>query len=863
MERSLFPDGVVVKQKDLVYTDRAKIQQILRRHTNMGVMGVVSGGVIRVSSNTFGVKIVPFVAYTPNGELINYQLIVDNVPLANSTANALNYVLAVYTETEGSPSPHESLGLQMNTRTTAACRIRVLDAVSYAALPATSTNLDNDALDRTVLLAVVTAQGNGVALQPGNIKNSTAWIDILSTDNTTTITGVEIVSVSPDTQVGSGTLTYTPTTGGNPDRLSWRAPNDNVGAPVDVTGNGNVTLYSANGTAMVVAVTFASLPGGITQINDVIEITSLYSQDVPRFSARDEHHRHMIGSGTPTPHNPHGMTLGDLVGGGTDPIIQKHQDIFHANGIGKNSTWGLARSVIKPTIQHNNNPTIDVVAIGGIGTGEIVVVNGATLTEGLASQTVSFESSIGYLELYGIYIDSVGTAVKSKRVRMNANGDPWGQAGQDPFAGVVQIINVSDDWVTQADVTLRYDNDGTNYLCLYDAANNIEGAHVAVPTGGDSVIRLYWHDNVKWVDVWFDVSRGGALTAPSESLARIFPKMDADTHLLLAYVVSHGTASPILGYGEWNTISALTDNLIDLRKFGTTDLTNIRDDSIDAGTPKLVRDVLGNGFINGLTLKAVAGNEVLIDGGVVYFNGQRYEVDTTKFSGLSNTTHYIYVAINSSNKAVLSETPTLAIANTGLLMWTIVVAGGAVTNTTLNARKLSITIAEDLAAHITDTVDAHDASAISFTPAAGVVATDVQAAIQEVNGNGTSVSFGANTGAINFGGGDIASVVITTSNKRRPIIVQLMPASAGGNAYIHLNVNDQAILTWYVNNVAQPGVQFWQLYNTTQAFMPPGIVAPLIFIPTTDGPYTIKLSVSTNGTGNFEAANLRLVAYEL
>ena len=38
----------------------------------------------------------------------------------------------------------------------------------------------------------------------------------------------------------------------------------------------------------------------------------------------------------------------------------------------------------------------------------------------------------------------------------------------------------------------------------------------------------------------------------------------------------------------------------------------------------------------------------------------------------------------------------------------------------------------DLAAHIADTVDAHDASAISFAPAGTIAATTVQAAIEEV-----------------------------------------------------------------------------------------------------------------------------------
>jgi len=39
----------------------------------------------------------------------------------------------------------------------------------------------------------------------------------------------------------------------------------------------------------------------------------------------------------------------------------------------------------------------------------------------------------------------------------------------------------------------------------------------------------------------------------------------------------------------------------------------------------------------------------------------------------------------------------------------------------------------DVTAHVADTVDAHDASAISFTPAGSIAATDVQAAIAELD----------------------------------------------------------------------------------------------------------------------------------
>lgn len=57
--------------------------------------------------------------------------------------------------------------------------------------------------------------------------------------------------------------------------------------------------------------------------------------------------------------------------------------------------------------------------------------------------------------------------------------------------------------------------------------------------------------------------------------------------------------------------------------------------------------------------------------------------------------------------------------------------------------------ASDLAAHTGDTTDAHDASAISFTPTGTVAATDVQAAIAEVvseGGGGGVTDHGALTG---------------------------------------------------------------------------------------------------------------------
>lgn len=72
------------------------------------------------------------------------------------------------------------------------------------------------------------------------------------------------------------------------------------------------------------------------------------------------------------------------------------------------------------------------------------------------------------------------------------------------------------------------------------------------------------------------------------------------------------------------------------------------------------------------------------------------------------------------------------------------------------------TVSDDLAAHLADTVDAHDASAISFVPAGTIAATTVQAAIEEVSGDVTSLS---TTQTINAQTGTSYTLVLTDAGK--------------------------------------------------------------------------------------------------
>lgn len=69
-----------------------------------------------------------------------------------------------------------------------------------------------------------------------------------------------------------------------------------------------------------------------------------------------------------------------------------------------------------------------------------------------------------------------------------------------------------------------------------------------------------------------------------------------------------------------------------------------------------------------------------------------------------------------------------------------------------------------LAAHLADAVDAHDASAISFSPTGLVAATDVQSAIAEVDAEKLALAGGTMTGDLNMGNNDITNAATVTAN---------------------------------------------------------------------------------------------------
>ena len=87
----------------------------------------------------------------------------------------------------------------------------------------TDTNLDNTDLDRSLIVAIVTAAGSGIAISANDITLPSPFSGGITANNTTNnITGVSIVRINTSTLTGTGTLNFTV----GSSELTWIAPGD-------------------------------------------------------------------------------------------------------------------------------------------------------------------------------------------------------------------------------------------------------------------------------------------------------------------------------------------------------------------------------------------------------------------------------------------------------------------------------------------------------------------------------------------------------------------------------------------------------------------------------------------------------------
>jgi hypothetical protein len=543
MDRSLWPDGVTVHQKDLQSDGLAKSNAILRRHLNTSIMGIVSGLTVSVGTDTTKIKITAGSAYTPSGELISITSNIDNLPLTDYSASALNYILLVYTEVQSDPRAHENLGSTFNTYTTSTYRISILTATQYTALLPTDTNLNNDAIDRAVLIGIVQASGVGVPISPTSIQNASELPTIITITQPTNITGAAIASLSSDLLAGTGTLTYIP----SGLAFTWQAPSDTAGTPVVVSTDGEYTLEShTTGYSITILVTIGSLPIGSSDVDDTLTVSSLYGQAIPRFTANDAHHRHMLGSGTPTSTNPHGLSPEDLgiLGGDTASALALHRKYQHVAQLGVTNTASAGLAVV------NASSAPDEIVVNQLSANDYAFINGNVITTLLGSpitlDNIPDNDSPGLFELY---VDGTGTIALSRRIDMTVSTQ---------FTLFAQIIDIAEEWSGNAGpMTIQYSASGSGSISL----NSKTAISFSSLSGSNGVIRAYGDDyKTLWIDFYiYPASR------PVSNLNEVWQIYNpADTtrinSLVLATTHWSGNATGYFGYGLGAGLSGNTND---------------------------------------------------------------------------------------------------------------------------------------------------------------------------------------------------------------------------------------------------------------------------------------------------------------
>ena len=312
-DRSTFPDGVPVHDVDLQNESTQVSTQLRRRLMDHAQPGLVSGGVISLNGTTPSrIDVTALVAYAPGGEMIEIGA-QTSLAMADYTLGAVNYVVAVYTETQGTPQAHQTDGTTRNTRATRSGRLVVMSQAQYSAMPSTSTDLSVDAVDRAAPIGIVLANGFTGAtpnsLIAGDVIQDTAWSSFAFPDyQGTQLSGVNIASIDQATVAGSGSLVFTAagTT------ATWSAPGGGTaGVAVNIGAGGQFTLTSGTIARTITINVIAELLPLVNATASIIVTIGYTPSFGPRFSLRDMAHRSTFGSVAPTYTNPHGLAPTD------------------------------------------------------------------------------------------------------------------------------------------------------------------------------------------------------------------------------------------------------------------------------------------------------------------------------------------------------------------------------------------------------------------------------------------------------------------------------------------------------------------------------------------------------------------------
>lgn len=688
-QRGLFPEGVEVHQNDIAFDRDTRIGEDLQRALDEAAMGVVSGFAVTVNGgDATKVDVASGFGYAPNGEECVLAVGQSALSLADNTLGTVNVVCAIYTETLSDPKPHETSSTPRNTRANRTVRLRVYTQAQFNLLASTDANLANDAQDRALLLASIVATGAG--LTGSAITSPTAFNTINTASAPINITGTVITAVSASTPAGTGTLTYT--TGGT--LMSWQAPGAGApGAAQNVGGGGTFVLAGGDGSTISVTIISASLPA--SDKVDSIVITNIYAQSVARFTAEDLLHRNLLGTGTPTKQNPHGIRVEDIGGVGLAEL-ETHQDIQHSNGIWR----GSSANALLVSIDETTSPDrLLVVTPGGTDT---YYVDGKRLST-IAASVITFGAAPANAVLYEVLLNNAGNLSISNRAQWP---NPRTVTG-------VEIIDMSDGTAA-----------GSGTLAFTSAGSMLSwagGAAVGVGAGGR--FRLTSADDFSVLEVHIvAASLPGANQSDSITINAL---SSTDALMRIGMVCWTGSATGFLGYTPNRGVTAA--QLLDKRFFGNLASFERQDEVVqnrvrpETTGPDSVAQVtvrylseertmaetrVSGVFIGGdrletdsLDVSAGAGLTVVTDGGVAYVFGKRYEVaPVASVAVVDAATNNIYVDAGGNVRSVNNATISVQqIIGTGLpnspgfgaMLAQVVTAGGVVTQVIDFRRDLS------------------------------------------------------------------------------------------------------------------------------------------------------------------------------
>lgn len=559
-DRSLFPEGVAVHQRHLENESDQRIADVTRIVSGQSSTGVVSGLVVSVNPGD-GTKIdvTAGSAFSPAGSYMTLGTGRTGLTLALNTLGAKNYVLLVYDEAQSDQESHTSDGTLRYTKATNSPRVIVLTDSAYAALPPSDSVLSNNARDRATILAVITATGG--VLSATDIASPPSFSPVLGATIQNTLPGVTALLIGAGTNTGTGSL-YWDGSG----FLTWTAPGDTAGTPVAVSTSQAYTLTSGGGYTFKVDIAFSVLP--ITAATANVTVYDVYSQTASRMSLKDSHHRSLVGSGTPSANNPHGMTLDDLSPGAAGSL-EEHQDVMHTDGIGRGSSNGLLAVTV------NTGPVPDSMTIAGFSTGDSAYINGRRVTAIVGSNTIAAPVTAS-MTTEQVYISQDGT-VGTRSFAVHGTLD---------LINRIQILNLVG--VPSGTCQIRYTNTGAISLSI----GGTFGPAIQAPSV-DGLIRVSSVNTSAYADLW--VKSGSAPGATITETITVSNPSGTSGIMVVATVPWSGSASGFLGYGHG--INNAPNGTYDLRVRGTLDISNVSSTS-GIGQSNLLGDIaMSDGFI--------------------------------------------------------------------------------------------------------------------------------------------------------------------------------------------------------------------------------------------------------------------------